>query len=161
LSGRVLHGQVPVARAIVTVGYPRRTIIADETGTYRLSMLPAGSYDVEAESPSGDARSQVHSVELGIGEEVTDVDLELESGASASGRVVDAVGAPVAGAQVTLARRQVPRDSQTARTLPDGRFKVPWLGGVGQYAVLVFPPGNDKIPYETPASRPFPVIDVP
>jgi hypothetical protein len=108
LEGRVLDGQGrPVPGALIraegevqeggrsSFGATR----ADDEGRYLINSLEPGPHAVTAESQEGSPGARA-SVEIRDG--ANRLDLSLPAGIEVSGRVVDARGAPVAGASVSL-----------------------------------------------------------
>lgn len=73
-----------------------------QDGTYKLRQLaPARSVSLEA-AREGFASAKRHGVSLKAGEASRDVNLVLEKGLQARGRVVNAQGEPVAGAEIRI-----------------------------------------------------------
>ncbi|MEM7244822.1 MAG: carboxypeptidase regulatory-like domain-containing protein [Acidobacteriota bacterium] len=72
----------------------------DDDGRFELDWLPPGRYEVEAGKegwlPAGTESLELH------GGDVVDLVLELDPGASLTGRVVDESGVPVGGAEVKV-----------------------------------------------------------
>ncbi|HEX6202470.1 MAG TPA: carboxypeptidase-like regulatory domain-containing protein, partial [Thermoanaerobaculia bacterium] len=125
LVGRVLapDGQ-PLPNALVQVsanllwgGIEGRT---DGDGRYRLPGLPEGVLQVRAEH--SDFVATIREITAGEGE--IQLDLQLGAGHRVSGRVVDAGGAPIAGARVMLGGQMVRGLLRPATTRADGSFEL-------------------------------------
>jgi protocatechuate 3,4-dioxygenase beta subunit len=128
ISGRVTVGGKPAPRIFVTVvpyyapatsGLPRS--FTDEEGDYRLTGVPEGRFVVRVLAPSFVAAEGVGANQAGSrmvsntglegyvlniakGDMITGINFELERGGVITGRVTDAVGRPVIGAQVSCSR---------------------------------------------------------
>ncbi len=102
-------------------GAARKAVATDPRGEYRLSGLPAGVAFITAES----SEYPLERVSLTISDEseVTRRDISLRRGATVGGLVLDTSGAPVSGAEVSLAFQ---RGKQTL-TAKDGRFTLTGL----------------------------------
>ncbi|MEZ4399128.1 MAG: carboxypeptidase regulatory-like domain-containing protein [Kofleriaceae bacterium] len=117
ISGTVLRRGRGVADIEVSAGRYRTRSQAD--GSYRLDGLPAGKYEIGAESP--DAYSDAVAVVLERGEARTGVDLDLTHGASIVGTVVDQDGHGVSDVWVRWAAQS--NDSLCeGRTAYDGSY---------------------------------------
>ena len=138
-------------------------------GRFEFREIPAGIYDIEAETESGVAQSKVTVV---AGETLTDVELHLDAYVTVTGRVIDIeTREPVPGLRVGVSTRDGWLGSGGAGdkdyiTGPDGRFefrKAP----VGKVSITVMPrvwgSGSEKYGFfrqpSTLAARP-PVQDV-
>jgi protocatechuate 3,4-dioxygenase beta subunit len=113
----------PVAGAQVELdGSADRRAETDAAGVARFRGLPSGGYRVGASSP-GHARA---STWLRVGSGPHSVKLALSRGAELSGRVVDAAGAPVAGANVSFAGVSDwgQQNGDASATGADGTFRV-------------------------------------
>ena len=119
VSGWITAGGEPVAGARVRIGPVQAE--SDAEGRYRLAGVPAGLKALVLSHPAYKGRTQQVDVQPGENR----VDLTLERGATVSGRVVDEVGEPRLGAELTLKKRSErdPRSYQAASG-PDGRFEI-------------------------------------
>ncbi|MBI4603179.1 MAG: carboxypeptidase regulatory-like domain-containing protein [Planctomycetes bacterium] len=99
----------------------------DPEGRYESPRLPAGEYDVQASS-KGLLEAKRSGVQVLEGQTTGGVDFTLLKGETLVGRVMEASGAPVAGAEVSLYASGV-RDLQTDA---EGRFRAEGVrpGGV-------------------------------
>lgn len=70
--------------------------------------------------------------------------LTVDAGLTLAGTVLDAAGAPVAGARVSLVSSGVP--STIATTAADGTFALQWREGGGAEQVTVVPPDGSDLP---------------
>ena len=90
---------------------PSYKATTDQDGNYLITDVPAGSYEATTEAPafviadSKDARG--HSVVLGEGERVENVNFSLVRGGVITGKVIDADGRPVIQQVVSLYRADV------------------------------------------------------
>lgn len=119
VSGWITAGGEPVASARVRIGPAQAE--SDAEGRYRLAGVPPGLKALVLSHPAYKERTQYVDVQPGENR----VDLTLEKGATVSGRVVDEVGAPRLGAELTLKNRSErgPRGYR-ASSGPDGRFEI-------------------------------------
>jgi hypothetical protein len=151
LSGRVVADLD--AAPVPGIGVVARTLEGGESlgttsaadGTYAFDDLPAGEVSVFAAGGGWVSKGVLEAKESGYSPLVVEVpvegkatfDLRVVRGGRAEGRVLDAAGAPAAGALVT------PAFSGNQRLL--GWMLVPMLGGAaapdGAYAVDGLPPG--------------------
>lgn len=96
-------------------------------GTYEVLRVPAGRYTVTAEHGAY-VSAQTEVVVARRGRALADADappLALEAGGSLSGEVVDALGAPISGAEVAVgATGDAPNWAKATRTDPQGRFTL-------------------------------------
>lgn len=104
-TGRVVdRGGAPIAeaRARLDGAFPGGYSLSSKTGTdgtYRVGHVPKGRYAAEALA-KGYLTGKVAVVEVRGGQVTPGIDFVLDSAASISGRVVDAEGAPLAGAKL-------------------------------------------------------------
>lgn len=146
-QGAVVHGRVvdldgePVASARVSAlsesrppfhARSYRSTTTDSDGTYRLGGLPTRRMSFSVEHPDHPGQARDLEVELGGSR----LDFQLEDGWEISGRVVDAGGRPVSGAQV----RALP-PSKGPAVGPEAREPVV-TGGDGSFTVSVLAHGN-------------------
>lgn len=126
LAGRVSGpdgepvADVQVSTSSGRLGFGHGRARSDSEGRYRIGGLRPGAVQVQADHPEYVAA--VREATIGAGE--TRLDLELGRGIEISGRVVDDAGAPVAGAEVSLAGdfRRGYRPPET--TAEDGSFRL-------------------------------------
>ncbi|HTY42350.1 MAG TPA: carboxypeptidase regulatory-like domain-containing protein [Thermoanaerobaculia bacterium] len=161
ISGSVVDAVTrrPIAGARIAVGPPHVSFSpsldpsayarADARGHFTASGLLPGDYEVRAEKtgylPASLPRVAARSTAA------APASLALTPAASIAGRVVDAQGKPVPGAAVTLepsrggrgrfaafaAGSRGPRAGMTARTGPDGSFRLDGLPAITSGAPLV------------------------
>ena len=122
-----------------------RNMLTDAGGRFVFNALRPGPYDLRASSasfftqPYGPFGGEL---ELRPGERLENVRLALVQSSEISGRVTDDRGQPVADVEIAIAHRVVvggveylqPRDTPTAKTDADGRYRADWLRP-GQYLV--------------------------
>jgi large repetitive protein len=126
----VPHAEVTATRddvsssAVADLNALTTTVIADELGRFELSGLPLAAFRLRARKDglAGFTRAPVTSSKDQQGDAVT---LELVDGLSLTGKVVDAKGAGVSGAQV-VAAEVLGVDAQriSARTDKAGGFEI-------------------------------------
>lgn len=131
-SGAVVWGRIStqtgeaVAGARVRTGLP--LALTDAEGFYRLSGVADGERQVEVRHPSYRRLARTLRVDPG-GEHR--LDFELPAGVAVEGRVVDAAGNPVAGADVQLIPEDPELSEARSRSDADGRFHLePVAAGV-------------------------------
>ncbi|MCZ6794556.1 MAG: carboxypeptidase-like regulatory domain-containing protein [Planctomycetota bacterium] len=143
-SGRVFagHGGPPLKGARVWLSRPGSRIdtVSDDEGRFTARGLVAGDYFVTVDHESY-APLFGGSIEIGPEERVEGVEIHLEPGLTASGRVTDAAtAAGVPGAWVTLAPLEVPegarRFKRLAKTGEDGTYSIVGLPE-GSYTATV------------------------
>jgi protocatechuate 3,4-dioxygenase beta subunit len=106
--------------------------LSDDEGCFRLGGLLPG--DLELQVTAAGYRSAARPATIVSDGDTSDLTIVLDRGLAISGRVVDAAGAPVGGAEVTAAeaaRSRVPTRSEglsaPARSGPEGTFRVDGL----------------------------------
>jgi Carboxypeptidase regulatory-like domain len=131
IAGTLTARGAPVERFTLTVRNPsaafsRSELFFHAQGQFALGDLPAGTYDVTAETPNGLVSAEVTLAE---GEQKSGVALTLMLRGSVDGRIVDLdSGSPVAGMRVGVggsSRFQiVTGDGGSDMSGPDGRFHL-------------------------------------
>jgi carboxypeptidase family protein len=157
ISGRILAADtgLPLRRARVLIqgsgpNIPpgpngMLTAITDADGAFSFTELPAGRYHVQASKPRyvdgmlGARRrsSPGRPLELADGQRIENVTLSLARAGAISGRVVDELGEPVAGARVSPLR-VVGRE--TRGLAPQGNSDE--TDDTGAYRLYGLPPGS-------------------
>jgi len=144
----------PIPDAIVTVtlgasgaaaaSVPQR-VIADPTGRFAFTALPAGRLVVQAGKAGYEGTASLN-VDLRDGERITNATLSLMKLGSISGRVLDDLGDPVVGVNVRVHRRryeggraQLGYGAGLAQTDDRGIYRVAHLSP-GEYVVVVHSP---------------------
>jgi len=74
----------------------------DQTGSYRITNLPAGTYEISSITPALVPTNQTDSIVVSEGEQVEDVNLVLMPGGVITGKITYAEGEPVIGERVNL-----------------------------------------------------------
>ncbi len=128
LRGTVTRAGRPVADFRVALDGPTRTgrVVHDDAGAFTLRGLDPGVYQVEVKAK--DATGRVAAT-IEAGKEST-VAIELAGDGTVTGKVVDAAGAPIAGAMVIVTARQPPGqlmlslDEVPPTTGADGAFRT-------------------------------------
>jgi hypothetical protein len=133
------------ARVVVAGGGRPRAATTDEQGRFRVTALPAGSYNVIAtktgfvDGAFGQRRAVRTGtpVELTDGQQRGDVDLKLMRGGVVTGRILDEDGEPLARAMVTVLRQQYVRGEKQLTTAGGDQSD-----DRGQFRVFGLPPGD-------------------
>ena len=159
VHGRVIYQSQPVADAEVHIrsSSMQTELRTDAAGQFEAVLAP-GTYTLGAES---DALGAFSATDVAVTAPTTrTVTIELDADARIFGKVVDAAGAPVVGAEVTAARQQG-EDSGVGTTAVDGSFVLYKLAGHGVYKLTVRPfPGAPQIlPWAGQAPAPIAMAD--
>ncbi len=152
IRGFVRRDGAVVPHARVSLNGPSKVgTTADGTGAYVIAGLEPGRYLLHADDTRMGGYLDT-TIDLPAAGELAR-DLNLASGARVSGMVVDAAGAPVAGAFVALAlpsagpAPSLPMgDLGECVTAEDGRFSCGQLAGGGSYVAEVFTNESMRIP---------------
>jgi hypothetical protein len=162
LSGAI-SGQItdtegsPISGVVVTAFQPESGdeyqgfyAITDESGEYRIANnLATGSYNVTLLFPEGyvwNFNQAVH-VEVNAGEEVENVNFELEPSGIISGIVVYSNDLPVPGAGV-IATSEEGEYFGFTQTDIDGKFRIDSGLGTGDYSVFAAVEGSFAMPIQ-------------
>lgn len=156
VSGRVtLHGKgaagIVVAARSSDFSQPAAALkgTTDPDGNYRITGIPAGSYQVSTMAAAyvlSDlllARTRGKTLLLAEGEDVQDVDFSLERGGVIAGRVTDAEGRPVVEERLTLspADQNIPNQQMYGPVSASGSQ----TDDRGVYRIYGLVPGRYKI----------------
>lgn len=127
------------------VGPGTRRTVTDRNGFFQLDDVPPGPVRLEI-LPAGAAPLRTAAVSVGVGQRLDLGTLRVPASKSVSGRVLDAAGAPVGGAQVTATRERAAAAASAAAdvaqttTPPSGEFVLTLPSGT--YRVIVTAPGH-------------------
>jgi protocatechuate 3,4-dioxygenase beta subunit len=131
---------------------------ADGEGKYTVAGLPAGKYVVEFSGNScgglgcfqlnyarqywngKDRFEEADVLDLSVGEAATGIDAEMEEGATISGTVTDANGAPLMNMQVC------PYDAQSG-DFEEGEERCAFTDAVGEYEIAGLGTGEYKVQF--------------
>ena len=80
----------------------RYSATTDQIGSYRITNLPAGTYDISAITPALVPANEPGAILISEGEEVEDVNLSLVPGGVITGRITDSEGEPLIGQLVII-----------------------------------------------------------
>ena len=154
LSGRVLDAGTgePIARAHVTIhffqngqGTPQMTILTEADGSFRLSNMPVGGFQIVCEK-SGYLMATQAAPAGNLGDaKVPAMVFKLTAQAAIQGTVVDEHDLPAENTYVQLVRQQVVngrkqwQGAQGAGTDETGSFRIFGLPG-GSYILVASPP---------------------
>ena len=117
----------------------------DQTGSYRITNLPAGTYTIYPVTPALVPTSRSDSIALSEGEEVQDNDVSLVPGGVITGKITDFEGEPLIGQAVNI--------SPVYEGIPS-RFSMPVMRRLyidnmtddrGVYRAFGLPPGKYKV----------------
>jgi hypothetical protein len=167
-------GGAPLAFT-VTVGFPPGVPVASGTGAFSLGDLPPGTYDVTLRGAELAPRT-VPDVQV-TADATTDMGtIQVKRGRSLSGRVIDAQGNAVAGAQVVAARQLMGNGKSsiadigpggeelfgTRRTTTDegGNFYLSGMGSSELQLVAEHDQGGRSFPVSVPAGSASMVHDL-
>lgn len=123
----------------------------DGEGNYRISDLPAGSYQISPMAPAYvsvssetiSVRTRSKSVLLGEGENVTGIDFSLTRGAVITGKVTDAAGKPVIEERIqVLLENQTRQRGQPFQSAVTDNFQT---DDRGVYRVYGIPAGRYRV----------------
>jgi len=126
--------------APIMTRYRART---DQTGSYRIANLPAGTYEISPITPAL-VPSKFDSVVVSEGEQVEDVNVLLVPGGVITGKITDSEGEPVIGqsVRVTPGYEEIP--SRLGNTLVM-RFMDNSTDDRGVYRAFGLPAGKYKV----------------
>jgi hypothetical protein len=176
LRGRVVDGVTgrAVARARVRLfgsqGGQRPSTLTDSSGAFAFSELPPGSYFLGIEKSSylpgrfpdqgRTFRNRMRPLAVQNGSVLDDITVPVFRGGVITGRIVDAYGEPVEGANVmvmTVTRTGRPAARSGAQANDLGEFRVPRLQS-GRYVLRVSPPNmfQPGAEGEQPLPQPLP-----
>ena len=161
LAGTVRRNGAPVAQALVRASGTNwkhtRTTETNELGRFAFEDLDADDYLVTAQSAAAGAFLTLDKrikIELGTSQEA---DIELRYAARIAGTVVDADGAPVAGAFILF---QSTSSDDQSRCMSDasGRFRCDAMSGGAAYRVEVSGSEASPKPYAFVGDPPAPLF---
>jgi hypothetical protein len=163
LSGPVLRGTVvaddsgrPVRRAAVSfvdaASGVTRTEMADDQGRFSFTVLPRVEFSLQAvklgyvttyHGSAAPGRKPGATLQLAAGQLELAVTIKMIHGAALSGRVLDSLGRPVAGAQIEVFESRGPAGSRLLMVTPafNGQPKV-ITDAQGDYRFWGLPPGT-------------------
>jgi Carboxypeptidase regulatory-like domain len=149
IAGRVLAADTgrPIKRArVIVVGGGRPfSAITDDQGRFRVTGLPAATYNITAtksgfvDSAYGQRRALRAGtpVQLADGQQLANVDMKLPRGGVITGRIADEDGESLARAVVSVMRYQYVRGER--QLMPAGFDQT---DDRGQYRIFGLPPGD-------------------
>lgn len=131
----------------------------DQTGSYRITNLPADSYQIFPVTPALVPANQSDSLAVSEGEHVEDINVSLVPGGVITGKITDSAGEPLIGQYVSIEQVHLP--GVISRTMP---MRVPSpdnsTDDLGVYRAFGLPPGKYKVSvggsgYRTNSSREY------
>ena len=153
ISGKVTIKGKPAVGVIVVAGSPEelRTSTSplhrtrtDETGSYRLRNLSAGTYEISTFTPAL-VSDDMRSVVLSEGEQVEDINLALAPGGVIAGKITDSEGKPLIAQYVKITpvfdSAPMPLRPQMLERL----FMDNLTDDRGLYRVFGLPPGKYRV----------------
>src|SRR5215813_5982200 len=152
ISGKVTIKGKPAVRIMVLANDVREgqssntrryRTTTDQTGSYRITNLAAGTYEISAITPALVPANQSGSVVVSEGEQVEDVDLLLVPGGVITGKITDSEGEPVIGQPVNITPQQFPSGFST--TLMSRLYIDNRTDDRGVYRVFGLPAGKYKV----------------
>lgn len=130
VSGVVMSGDTPLYNAVVTVGdYTTKT---NYQGVYELPEVKQGEYTATASLLGYEDGSRQISVSIGENT-VCDFNLAALAKYTVSGKITDAKGSPIAGAQVILSGY----NGYTSTTGSDGTYRIDGVFAHDDYQLTV------------------------
>jgi hypothetical protein len=117
ISGKVTIKDKAAAGVVVVANEPnegrnwmrgRYRTKTDQTGSYRIANLPAGTYEISAVTPSLVPQNELNSLVISEGDSIEDVNLSLAPGDVITCKITDAEGQPIIGLSVSV----MPSDNQ-------------------------------------------------
>jgi len=123
-------------------GHRART---DQTGSYRITNLSAGTYAISTITPALVPANQLDSVVVADGEEVQDVNISLVPGGVITGKITDFEGEPVIGQRVSISPVYEGIPSRSSSTLMGRLFINNTTDDRGVYRAFGLPPGKYKV----------------
>ncbi|HSE15879.1 MAG TPA: carboxypeptidase regulatory-like domain-containing protein [Pyrinomonadaceae bacterium] len=121
----------------------------DQTGTYRIANVPAGTYTITPVAPSLAFENELtnNAIVVNEGETVEDVNFSMVPGGVITGKVTDAEGRPVIGTFVSLMPVETKlvsvRETDSIRTDDRGIYRA---FGLSQGKYKVYVGGTDSLP---------------
>jgi protocatechuate 3,4-dioxygenase beta subunit len=120
LEGRPAENATVIA---VREGEEQQRVQTDASGRFAMVGLSPGGLDLVANAEDG-GNAALRGLALANGSEVADLVLRLGAGAGLFGRVVDGMGAPIAGAMVTLSSKLASSSQHQVESGADGSYRV-------------------------------------
>ena len=115
----------------------------DQTGSYRITNLPAGTYDIASITPSLVPANDSDSVVVTADEQVENFNIVLVPGGVITGKITDHEGEPVIGQQVIIS--PVSEQPHGFRNTMLSRFMENSTDDRGVYRAFGLPPGKYKV----------------
>src|SRR5689334_7105247 len=115
----------------------------DQTGSYRITNLPPGTYDISSITPALVPANDSNSVAVTGDEEVEDFNIALVPGGVITGKITDHEGEPVIGQQVIIS--PVSEPPHGFRNTMLSRFMENSTDDRGVYRAFGLPPGKYKV----------------
>lgn len=122
--------------------------VTDQDGTYRLTNVAEGSYDVNVTAPAYVAADQADSRKMILvteGENVEGIDFALIRGGVITGKVTDADGRPVIQQQVSVYRADAWEQAAANQRQPIFPMNNAWTDDRGIYRIYGITAGRYKV----------------
>lgn len=117
--------------------------MTDQTGSYRIANLSAGTYEITAIAPALVPANGFNSIAVAEGEEIQDSNISLVPGGVITGKITDADGEPIIGQRV-----QISSDDGGMSRLSGTLMRRLWNNMTddrGVYRAFGLPPGKYKV----------------
>ena len=153
ISGKVTIKDKPAVGVVIFAkdsgdGYSRpmrgHRARTDQTGSYRITNLSAGTYEISAIAPALVPGSGSDSIAVSEGEEVQDVNISLVPGGVITGKITDSDGEPVIGQQVIISAVDEGPGRLSTRVM-QRLFMENITDDRGVYRAFGLPPGKYKV----------------
>lgn len=142
VGGALVKVQAIRERQARDVPFPLPRTRSDELGRYRLELVAPGRVPVRVEPPAGSALGHGFATVTAASGEKTSLDLRLLDDDVIRGRARDALGAPLAGAEV---RCRAEGGSERTTTDAEGRFAFDGCGAPPYRLQLIEPGGYQAL----------------
>ena len=154
ISGKVTIKGKPAVRIMVLANDVREGMSSntkrhrtrtDQTGSYRITNLAAGTYAISTITPALVPVNQSGSIVVSEGEQVEDVDLSLVPGGVITGKITDSEGEPVIGQSVKITPLYDQFSSEVRSTLMTRLYLDNNTDDRGVYRAFGLPAGKYKV----------------
>ena len=149
IKGKPAVGVTVIAtksRAEQAQGMKRDRARTDQSGSYRIANLPAGTYDITTLTPALVPANQADSLVIAEGEQVENVDFSLVPGGVITGRITNSDGEPLIGEHVRIEPLHEDFTRRANRQMMDRLYQADnSTDDRGIYRAFGLPPGKYKV----------------